>query len=106
MMRTCGVSCLQELLDRGADESSTVVEFAFRTRRVVYEARFVAGLLRTGPVGLTHSQESEKDILGLLTLLEPPCFATDFQRAVVCRLQRSAETCFWTWVSVPQNGET
>ena len=105
MIRTCGVVFRSCLASRGREFGSCRL-CRSHLKGWVCEARFVAGLPRTGPVGQTHSQESEKDILGLLTLLEPPCFETDFQRAVVCRLQRSAETGFWTWVSVPQSGET
>ena len=82
---------------REDDESSAVVEFAFRTQRVGSTKRGCV----LGQLGLPRIRERHPRIADLV-----PCFATDFQRAVVCRLQRNAETCFWMWVSVPQNGET
>ena len=94
MMRTCGVVFKSCQASRD-DESSAVVEFAFFA---------LGGLgLRSAVRGRPKNpRKTSSDV----DIMEFPCFATDFQRSVVCRLQRSADTGFWTWVSVPRNGET
>ena len=69
MMSTCGVVLRSCWASRGRPEFGSCRIYRSHWEGWVCEARFVAGLPRIGPAGHTHSQESGKDILGLLTSL-------------------------------------